>query len=243
MSRKRPVDLLPAEKPDHDGRFTFDFKNDYQKELFSIIQNPKNEMIVIAGEAGTSKSFLAITAAIQALLSRRINKIHMTRPCVHTGGDEHGFIPGTLSDKLHPWLLPLLDNIEQTCPLKGRDHKKVEEALRFEPLGLLRGRTFNNCYVIADEMSNATFHQMMTVATRHGKRCKTIFTGDMAQSDIHNSGFMDFYNMCLDVEGIVCYTLPPAAQTRSAIVTKILEKHKHVQASPQTGLCRILEHS
>jgi phosphate starvation-inducible PhoH-like protein len=153
----------------------------------------------------------------------------MTRPCIHTGGDEHGFIPGTLSDKLHPWLLPLLDNIEQTCPLKGQDHKRVQEALRFEPLGMLRGRTFNDCYVIADEMSNATFHQCMTVATRHGKKCKTIFTGDVAQADIKNSGFMDFYNMVLGLEGVVCYTLPPEAQTRNPIVSKILERHKYVQ--------------
>lgn len=233
MSRKNKItnELQPPDAclPDQNGKFNFSFLNDFQKDLFLQIQNPKNEIIVIAGEAGTSKSFIAITAAIQALLSRRIHKIHMTRPCIHTGGDEHGFIPGTLSDKLHPWLLPLLDNIEQTCPLKGQDYKRVQEALRFEPLGMLRGRTFNDCYVIADEMNNATFHQMMTVATRHGKKCKTIFTGDSAQADIKNSGFMDFYNLVLGLEGVLCYTLPPEAQTRNQIVSKILERQKYVQ--------------
>jgi len=232
MSKKRKnIELQPPDAclPENNGKFNFNFLNDYQKDLFNLIQNPKNEMIVIAGEAGTSKSFIAITAAIQALLNRKINKIHMTRPCIHTGGDEHGFIPGSLNDKLQPWLLPLLDNIEQTCAVKGQDYKKVQEALRFEPLGILRGRTFSNCYVIADEMNNATFHQMMTVATRHGKRCKTIFTGDIAQSDIRNSGFMDFYNLVLGLEGVVCYTLPPEAQTRNPIVSKILERHKYVQ--------------
>lgn len=216
--------------PNNNGKFHFNFLNEHQKELFEIIQNPKNQIIIIAGEAGTSKSFLAITAAIQALLSKKIEKIHMTRPCIHTGGDEHGFIPGSLQDKLHPWLLPLMDNIEKTCPLRGQDYKRVVEALRFEPLGMLRGRTMDDCYFICDEASNCTFHQMMTVATRHGRRCKTIFTGDMAQSDIKNSGFMDFYNMVLGIEGIVCYTLPPEAQTRNPIVSKILERQKYVQA-------------
>lgn len=216
--------------PEQNGKFNFTFLNDYQKDLFIQIQNPKNEIIVIAGEAGTSKTFIAITAAIQALLSKKIHKIHMTRPCIHTGGDEHGFIPGTLSDKLHPWLLPILDNIEKTCSLKGQDYKRVVEALRFEPLGMLRGRTMDDCYFICDEASNCTFHQMMTVATRHGKKCKTIFTGDCAQADIKNSGFMDFYNLVLGLDGVVCHTLPPEAQTRNPIVSKILERQKYVQA-------------
>jgi phosphate starvation-inducible PhoH-like protein len=234
LSKKKTkmVELIPpdAALPENNGKFHFSFLNEYQKDLFLKIQNPQNEMIVIAGEAGTSKSFIAITAAIQALLGKRIKKIHMTRPCVHTGGDEHGFIPGTLTDKLQPWLMPLLDNVEQTCPINGADFKKVQEALKFEPLGMLRGRTFNECYVIADEMSNATFHQMMTVATRHGRRCKTIFTGDAAQSDIKNSGFMQFYNLVEGLEGVLCYTMPPQAQTRNPIVSKILERQRYVQA-------------
>jgi phosphate starvation-inducible PhoH-like protein len=220
------LSMPEAAQTNHGGKFFYEFKNQYQKELFNIIQNPQNEMIIISGEAGTSKSFTAITAAIQALLSKRIRKIHMTRPCIYTGGDEHGFIPGSLSEKLHPWLLPLMDNIEKTCPLSGADNKKVVEALRFEPLGLLRGRTMDDCYFICDEASNCTYHQMMTVATRHGKKCKTIFTGDMAQSDIKNSGFAKFFEMMKNVEGVVCYNLPDAAQTRSDLVSRILEKNK-----------------
>lgn len=213
-----------SQLPNHNNKFHIDFKNEYQKELFNLIQNPKNQMIIIAGEAGTSKSFTAITAAVQSLLNKRIQKIHMTRPCVVTGGDEHGFIPGSLQEKLHPWLLPLMDNIEKTCPISGQDYKKVAEALRFEPLGMLRGRTMDNCYFICDEASNCTFHQLMTVATRHGKKCKTIFTGDIAQTDIRNSGFEYFYQMMDGIEGVVCYTLPPAAQTRSDLVTRILQR-------------------
>lgn len=242
MSKKRArtVELSPPEQPNYGSKFHYELKNQWQKELWDIINSPKNQIIVIAGEAGTGKTFLAIASAINQLLNKRIRRIHITRPCIYTGGDEHGFIPGTLQDKLHPWLLPILDNVRRTTTAEGKDFKLVTESLVFEPLGMLRGRTMEDCFFICDEASNCTWHQMMTVATRTGHRCKTIFTGDDAQTDIKNSGFMDFYRRMSGVEGVACYTIPPEGQVRSAIVQRIIDAA--AQTHSPAGLSRILEH-
>jgi phosphate starvation-inducible PhoH-like protein len=225
MSRKRPVDLLPAEKPDHDGRFHIELKNQWQKEAWDLIWKNENRLILLEGEAGTGKTFIATAAVCKALLTKRTRKIHLCRPYV-SAHEQYGYLKGDLNEKLAPILLPVMDIIEQLAA--GGDRKKVEEALIYDALGFLRGRTFNN-WVLADEIQNASFDQLKLLATRIGKGCKMICSYDPTQVDNINSGIKHFVKQIKGVNGVIHYKFPPESQVREPIVQDIIAAcSKHI---------------
>lgn len=135
------------------------------------------------GPAGTGKSFLAMYVAVQKLLNNEVNKVVITRPVVEAG-ENLGFLPGTLEDKISPYLLPLLDALSDlvgpTMATKLLDDKRIE----FAPLAFMRGRTFNFCYVILDEAQNTTIEQMKLFVTRIGEGSQFAVNGDTSQSDL-----------------------------------------------------------
>lgn len=152
---------------------------------FRQLLNTKKPIIVAAGPAGCGKTLLACQIAAQKVALNQIDKIIVTRPTVSVDEDI-GFLPGSLEKKMEPWVKPMFEIFE-----KERVHKKVEVV----PLAYMRGRTFKNSFIIADEMQNSTVNQMKMVLTRLGDESKMVVTGDINQSDlrIRNNGLVDLF--------------------------------------------------
>jgi phosphate starvation-inducible protein PhoH and related proteins len=156
-------------------------RNDGQKFYMDAIRD--NKLVLCAGPAGTGKTFLAVYVACEALMNGDVERIIVTRPIVEAG-ERLGFLPGDFEEKVHPYLLPILDSFEAflgpTMTQKLLDDKKIEIA----PLAYMRGRTFNNCFAILDEAQNTTRDQIKLFMTRMGFNSTFVINGDDAQSDL-----------------------------------------------------------
>jgi phosphate starvation-inducible PhoH-like protein len=155
----------------------------------------ESKSIVIAtGPAGTGKTLLAMQAAIKAFKERRISKIIVTRPAVGVEDEKHGFLPGSLTQKMEPWTKPLFDVLHEYYSPRETAQMIIDEVIEICPLAFMRGRTFKNAYIIADEMQNATPNQMKMLLTRIGDGARILVTGDVKQTDrkIGDNGLLDF---------------------------------------------------
>ena len=143
----------------------------------------QSDITIGTGPAGSGKSFLAMSVAVKKLLDNEVSRVVITRPVVEAG-ESLGFLPGTLEEKISPYLLPLLDALQDlvgpTMAKKLLDDKRIE----FAPLAYMRGRTFNNCYVILDEAQNTTVEQMKLFVTRIGEYSQFAINGDVSQTDL-----------------------------------------------------------
>lgn len=156
-------------------------KNESQRFYMESLQNAK--LTIGTGPAGSGKSFLTMAVAIEKLLSKEVQRVVITRPIVEAG-ESLGFLPGTFEEKISPYLLPLLDALNDlvgpTMAKKLLDNKQIE----FAPLAYMRGRTFNNCYVVLDEAQNTSIEQMKLFVTRIGEYSQFAINGDASQSDL-----------------------------------------------------------
>ena len=168
-------------------------KNDTQERYMSYLNNIEIPIIFAIGPAGTGKTFLACYYAIKNFLNEDIYKIIITRPTVSVD-EEHGFLPGDLNDKMRPWLRPIYDNFEKYISPSYIQKLIKDEIIEICPLAYMRGRTFDNCIIIADEMQNSTESQMKMILTRIGFNSKLIVNGDLQQSDNKRNGLCDFVN-------------------------------------------------
>ena len=141
-------------------------------------------MVVCIGPAGSGKTLLACESAVAALKSGSVQKIVLTRPIVPVDNEVHGFLPGDLDEKMHPWILPVLDAMALHFSPKEIDAFVHDGVVEIAPLAFMRGRTFKNAFVIADEMQNSSPTQMLMLATRIGENAKLVITGDLLQSDL-----------------------------------------------------------
>lgn len=178
-TQHRPVSLVPKTR---------------NQERFILALNDDQQHIVISvGPAGTGKSYLSMLAAIRALRSNRCERIVLTRPAVGVDDEKHGFLPGDLNSKMEPWTRPLLDILREYY--HPRDIAKMidDQIIEIAPLAFMRGRTFKNTWVVADEMQNATPSQMQMLLTRIGEGSRIIVTGDVEQTDrtTKNNGLLD----------------------------------------------------
>jgi len=150
-------------------------------------------MVFAVGPAGTGKTLLAVLRAIQALRSQEITKIIITRPAVSVD-EKHGFLPGTLNEKMEPWTRPIFDVFEEYYGLIETAKMLEDGVIEIAPLGFMRGRTFKHAYVIVDEAQNCTVDQMKMVLTRLGERSSIVVTGDLRQHDrgFEKNGLLDF---------------------------------------------------
>lgn len=150
-------------------------------------------MVFAVGPAGTGKTLLAVLRAIKALREGEISKIILTRPAVSVD-EKHGFLPGDLNAKMEPWTRPIFDVFEEYYGLLTTKAMLEDGTIEIAPLGFMRGRTFKNAYVIADEMQNATPDQMKMLLTRIGEGSSMIITGDLLQHDrgFEKNGLKDF---------------------------------------------------
>ena len=164
-----------------------------QERLVLALQDPDTHIVVTVGPAGTGKTYLAMVAAVKALKQGECDRIVMTRPAVGVEGEQHGFLPGNLVAKMEPWTRPLLDVMREFYRPQDIVTMIEDQVVEIAPLAFMRGRTFKNSWIIADEMQNATPAQAKMLMTRIGQNSKIVITGDVEQADRSNgdNGLMD----------------------------------------------------
>tara|TARA_Y100000996_G_scaffold31955_1_gene22592 strand:- start:93 stop:776 length:684 start_codon:yes stop_codon:yes gene_type:complete len=162
-------------------------RNLKQQYLISLLENPNKHITFATGPAGTGKTLLSTLYAIKSLKEGTARKIVITRPAVSVD-EQHGFLPGTLVEKMSPWTRPMFDIFEEYYNSSEIGHMIKENIIEIAPLAYMRGRTFKHSVIIADEMQNATDNQMKMLLTRIGDCSKLIVTGDLDQ---HDRGYQD----------------------------------------------------
>lgn len=158
-----------------------------QRILLKKLKQNRHDILLVKGPAGTGKTYMAVRDAISKYKDGDIDKIVITRPNVTTG-DDLGFLPGTLTEKMAPWTRPIIDVFNECFSVAQVNNMLASEELEIAPLAYMRGRTFKNCIVIADEMQNATPEQMKMLMTRVGDNCNMVITGDTDQYDRQKIG-------------------------------------------------------
>ncbi len=170
-------------------------KNLSQEDYLIKLSNPNKLIVFAIGPAGTGKTMLAVQWAIDELKDGSINKIIITRPAVSVD-EEHGFLPGDLNEKMAPWTRPIMDVFAENFNAREIASMIEEGVIETSPLAYMRGRTFKNAVIIADEMQNATPSQMKMLLTRLGTGSKMVVTGDLQQADRpSNNGLLEFLNL------------------------------------------------
>lgn len=188
--------------------------NEAQAEYLEALT--KNEIVFAKGSAGTGKTYIATSYASELLYYKKINKIIITRPNVEAG-PTLGHLPGELDEKYMPYLVPYLDTFYEKLGKPFTDYALKSKAIEPIPIGFLRGRSFKNCLVIADEMQNSTPSQIKLLLSRIGTNCKMIIDGDLNQCDIKGlSGLEDAEKRLKDVRGIkfVSFTTDDIVRSR-----------------------------
>jgi len=179
--RKRQVHITPRNK--HQHTYVYKLRDDTKNIVFAI------------GPAGTGKTLLACQVGVQKLKEGEVDKIIITRPAVSVDEDL-GFLPGTLQQKMEPWTRPIFDVLREYFYTREIEHMLREGIVEISPLAYMRGRTFKNAYVIADEMQNATPNQMKMLLTRLGENSKMVVTGDLRQADrLEDNGLLQFISL------------------------------------------------
>jgi phosphate starvation-inducible PhoH-like protein len=195
-----------------------------QNELVRTIA--ENAITFCQGVAGSGKTHIAVGMALEYLLEDKVKKIVITRPVVESG-EKLGFLPGTAEEKLHPYLLPILDEISYFIPMSQYGSLKTQHKIEIVPLGLMRGRNFHNAFIVADECQNASYDQLKMLLTRIGNDSKMILTGDISQSDLMRhmrGGFLQLIQSLRDIEGVGISELHNADIIRNPIIGKILSR-------------------
>jgi phosphate starvation-inducible PhoH-like protein len=168
-------------------------KNLAQEDYLALLDDLSVDIVFATGPAGTGKTMIAVLTAIKALKEGVCEKIVVTRPAVSVD-EQHGFLPGTLVEKMAPWTRPIFDVFEEYYSPKEIEHMISENIIEIAPLAYMRGRTFKNAWILADEMQNATPNQMKMLLTRIGTNSRIIVTGDVTQHDrgFEANGLRDF---------------------------------------------------
>ena len=170
-------------------------RNLAQEQYLELLKNPKKFIVFAIGPAGTGKTMLGVQMAIKLYKEGVISKIIITRPAVSVD-EEHGFLPGTLNQKMEPWTRPIMDVFEEYYHPKEIAEMLEDGVIEISPLAYMRGRTFKNAFVIADEMQNATPSQMKMLLTRIGDNSRMVVTGDLNQADRpRENGLLEFCNL------------------------------------------------
>jgi len=198
--------LAEAGKQRSFGRRSVQPKSINQRRYLEAIE--KHDMVFGIGPAGTGKTYLAVAMAISALMAKRVNRIVLARPAVEAG-ERLGFLPGTLQEKVDPYLRPLYDALYDMLDPDKVDRYLEKNVIEIAPIAFMRGRTLNDAFVILDEAQNTTSEQMKMFVTRLGFNSKAVITGDVTQIDLPNSnrsGLVEAVDILRNVDGIrFCY--------------------------------------
>ena len=209
----RPVRLVPRTRN--------------QERLVLALLDTDTSIVVTVGPAGTGKTYLAMQAAVQALREGQCDRIVMTRPAVGVEDERHGFLPGNLVAKMEPWTRPLLDVMREYYRAADIAAMIEDQVVEIAPLAFMRGRTFKNSWIIADEMQNATPAQAKMLMTRIGSNSKIVITGDVEQAD-RKAGDNGLIDLCQRLErcavpGIAVCQLESRDVQRHAIIGSVLK--------------------
>tara|TARA_B100001094_G_scaffold106051_1_gene102163 strand:+ start:1524 stop:2255 length:732 start_codon:yes stop_codon:yes gene_type:complete len=186
----------------------------------------ENTITFCQGVPGSGKTHIAIGMALEYLIEDKVDKIVITRPVVEAG-ERLGFLPGSAEDKLHPYLLPLFDEINYFLEMQHYAKLKVGKRIEVVPLGLMRGRSFHNSFIVADECQNASYDQLKMLLTRIGMDSKMVLTGDVAQSDLEynrQGGFLRLMQVLSGVEGLGIAELESTDIVRNEIISRVISR-------------------
>ena len=215
LRKKQQVNIVP--------------RNLSQELYLELLKNPKKYITFAIGPAGTGKTMLAVQIAIKLFKEGTISKIIVTRPAVSVD-EEHGFLPGTLNQKMEPWTRPIFDVFEEYYHPKEIAEMLEDGVIEISPLAYMRGRTFKNAFVIADEMQNATPSQMKMLLTRLGENSRMVVTGDLNQADRpRENGLLEFcelYGQGGDYRMIAMARFETKDVERHPVVREVLKIYK-----------------
>src|SRR5216683_2441817 len=221
------------------GRRTVQPKSLNQRRYLDTIET--HDMVFGIGPAGTGKTYLAVAMAISALLSKRVNRIILARPAVEAG-ERLGFLPGTLQDKIDPYLRPLYDALYDLLEPEKVDRYLEKSVIEIAHIAFMRGRTLNDSFVILDEAQNTTSEQMKMFVTRLGFNSKAVITGDVTQIDLptaRRSGLIEAVDVLQGVNGLAFVHFDESDVVRHHLVQRIIrayDEHKARLAEQQLSL-------
>jgi len=202
-----------------------------QREMVSSMN--KNDILFAVGPAGTGKTYTAVAIAVKALKERQVKRIVLTRPAVEAG-ENLGFLPGDLKEKLDPYMQPLYDALRDMIPYEKLESYFEKGIIQIAPLAFMRGRTLDHSFVILDEAQNTTHNQMKMFLTRMGKHAKFIITGDPGQIDLPKkqiSGLKEALLSLKSVKGISFVYLDDKDVMRHRLVKEIVKAFKSIESS------------
>lgn len=191
----------------------------------------KNDMVFAIGPAGTGKTYTGVALAVQALKNKEVKRIILTRPAVEAG-ENLGFLPGDLKEKLDPYMQPLYDALRDMIPAEKLAMFIENGTIQIAPLAFMRGRTLDHAFVILDEGQNTTHNQMKMFLTRMGKNAKFMITGDPGQIDLPRrtiSGLKEALLILKNVEGVGMIVLDEKDVIRHKLVKKVIEAYKNIE--------------
>ncbi len=208
------------------GKKTIAPKTMTQRRYVTAIE--QSDLVFGIGPAGTGKTYLAVAMAVSSLLSKQVSRIILTRPAVEAG-ERLGFLPGTLQDKIDPYLRPLYDALYEMIDAEKIEKLLERNTIEVAPLAFMRGRTLNDAFIIMDEAQNCTPEQMKMILTRQGFNSKMVVTGDPTQVDLPNgqrSGLSEVVDVLRGVEGIQFVRFDERDVVRHALVQRIVKAYE-----------------
>ena len=219
-------DCVPPAKIQFSGRKQIAPRSLNQRRYMDAIE--KKDMVFGIGPAGTGKTYLAMAMAVAALSSKQVNRIILARPAVEAG-ERLGFLPGSLQDKVDPYLRPLYDALYDMLDAEKVDRYLERGIIEIAPIAFMRGRTLNDAFVILDEAQNTTSEQMKMFLTRIGFNSKTVITGDITQIDLppgKTSGLIEARNIVSKIEGIEFVYFNEKDVVRHPLVQRIIRAYE-----------------
>ncbi len=200
------------------------------------VVSEKNDIIFAIGPAGTGKTYTAVALAVRALKNKAVRKIILTRPAVEAG-ENLGFLPGDLKEKIDPYLRPLYDALDDMIPSDKLNYYMANRIIEIAPLAYMRGRTLDNCFIILDEAQNATDLQIKMFLTRIGPSAKAMITGDLTQVDLpknQRSGLAKAARILKGIDGIAQIFLDESDVVRHRLVKHIIRAYDREQEAEET---------
>jgi phosphate starvation-inducible PhoH-like protein len=221
-----PASWDPLNQPAFDRRdqsYVRKIKPQNSNQALLMEAMAKHHLVVAAGPAGTGKTYLAISAAVEALEAGRVDRIVLSRPALEAG-ETLGYLPGDIHEKMAPYLRPLYDALNDRMGGKRLKQSLADGAIEIAPIGFMRGRTLNNAFVVIDEAQNCTYNQIKMILTRLGWHSTMVLTGDPDQSDLLEgmSGFADIARKLEPVPGIAVVRLTDKDIVRHPLVASML---------------------
>ncbi|WP_010522407.1 PhoH family protein [Aquimarina agarivorans] len=204
-----------------------------QRKLVDLMR--KNDMVFAIGPAGTGKTYTGVALAVKALKEKQVKRIILTRPAVEAG-ENLGFLPGDMKDKLDPYMQPLYDALRDMIPAERLEDFIEKGTIQIAPLAFMRGRTLDNAFVILDEAQNTTHSQMKMFLTRMGRNAKFMITGDPGQIDLPRrvtSGLKEALLVLKDVKGIGMLYLDDKDVIRHKLVKSVIAAYKGIENNPE----------